>query len=213
MRGTRSETDGTTPLLSLRVGWRHTSRERISVAITFRHKVAIGFALVVLSAVLLGLVVAYGRFPFRTSIGGHTSVGPIGAGGLSYRLDPRDKRGLHPYVAKNEMAGVSYTTILDYVRLETDALFVPGRHVRWHRKTGFKIFDGEFRSFDDPQSQATSRHIDGGYSGREGHYIIWRPDGSVYMQVEFKGWEGEEKTSPPWWWGVKNQTDPRRQRG
>ena len=76
--------------------------------------------------------------------------------------------------------------------IERRIRYVHGSFVTWHPSTGFK---------------AVQAVCDYGSSVRQ---TIWYPDGRVLMQS--RGHKGdadyEEMKSPPWWWGVQDQTEP-----
>ena len=62
----------------------------------------------------------------------------------------------------------------------------------WFAETGFKASKGEWETAD----RLAGFRI-----------TVWNPDGSVKMQL--KGLpRRDKKASPPWWWGVTDQTEP-----
>ena len=72
-----------------------------------------------------------------------------------------------------------------------------GRTVMWVVETGFLRGDGEYR--DDRPLRVTTWD----YDGRVWMQQIASPDGR-----EASAWRVEMRLSPPWLWGVTDQTEP-----
>ncbi len=74
------------------------------------------------------------------------------------------------------------------VKRWTDPPVPHGKIVHYYVQTGMKFFEGESL----PGSIAS-------------YLTLWNLDGTVKLQLNSLT---EKKTTPPWWWGVKDQTKP-----
>ena len=61
-----------------------------------------------------------------------------------------------------------------------------GKITVYYVENGMKAWEAEFRNNGVVKS------------------TLWHPDGSVHAQFRLT----EDKVSPPWWWGVTDQTRP-----
>ncbi len=76
------------------------------------------------------------------------------------------------------------------VKRWTDPPVQHGKIVHYYKKTGMKTMEGE-------------RH------GRVFSQTSWNLDGTIRQQLRVDpNGTLEDKRTPPWWWGVKDQTEP-----